>query len=1308
MLQTGLTSPAANIIFSPDGRLLASMGIDGSAIKLWEVSTGRQLRSFNLGPRNLLSNANTLAFNFTPDGRLLACLSSQKIRLWEVETGRELPGVSLPTNEDFVWSGFSANGQILATKTLGNNTTTSNSNAIKLWDVATGRQLSTVAFDFGQGLRVDDVSLALSADGKWLASSSSTNKVTSKGFVTKTEVILWDVTTGRKIKSFDVPDTQTSQGIGSYPRRSVAFSPDGQWLAMSIRDKSVSNTIPPGLNMSGKPQNEKKGSNSASLTGPVVYEPGKQKGSQENKINVWEVASGRELKTLTISDAAANKVIDGSDLPSEGTFAINYDRRLLASATNDRAIKVVDPFNGNELHTLVGHQGLIVRVAFSSDGRLLASSSADNTITLWDAVTGREVRTLTAMALPVGNIAFTNNGRSLVSGGFQAVNIWETTTGGVRRSVALPDEDSARTIGFMGQVQSSSGLLSPDGRFLASGSTTSPTVRIWDAATGNALHSLTLPAGKLLGEGAFSPDGRVLALVEKNDKNASQAVAAPSPVDQDSMQRIQDVMKDPKKMREIQQRMADLTKDPKYKELQKKMEEASQKGEMGKIAELSEEMMKQMASIYSTTVPSIIPIKLGGSVKLWDVTTGRELRSLQIDIPPNDYSSIAVIFSPDGRLLATGSSAYPMKLWNVDTGQEVRAFKSDRSIRVDRIAFSPDGRRLASAHWETTEKYSDKKFSSDQFSYSVKIWDAGTGGLLHSLTGHSNSIAALAFSRDGNYVVSGGHDNTIKLWDVATGRELRTLYGHSSAIAALDFSPDGRLLVSGSQDGSARVWNIQTGELLGTVVSLNKGADWLVITPDGLFDGSPAAWDQILWRFSQNTFDVSPVEIFFHEFYYPGLLADVLAGRKVKASVDITEKDRRQPKLSITLADGQPAGVAVSTRNVKVKINVTESPAGAQDLRLFRNGSLVKVWRGDVLKGQGVAALETTLPIVAGENRLAAYAFNRDNVKSSDARLTIEGASNLKREGTAYILAIGVNQYANPEYNLKYAVADAQVFAEEVKRQQLKLGRFARIQTFTLLDRDATKANVLLALKQFSGSANDVLPAGTPAVLEKIKPAEPEDAVIVFYAGHGTAQRQRFYLIPHDLGYQGARTSLDESSLNSILAHSISDLEVEEALEKVDAGQILMVIDACNSGQALEAEEKRRGPMNSKGLAQLAYEKGMYILTAAQSYQAAMEAEQLGHGYLTYALVEEGLKSTAADSLPKDGQVVLREWLDYATDRVPKMQEAKMREGRELKHKVAFVEGEEKEEDVDKRSVQRPRVFYRREPETQPLIVAKP
>jgi uncharacterized caspase-like protein len=130
--------------------------------------------------------------------------------------------------------------------------------------------------------------------------------------------------------------------------------------------------------------------------------------------------------------------------------------------------------------------------------------------------------------------------------------------------------------------------------------------------------------------------------------------------------------------------------------------------------------------------------------------------------------------------------------------------------------------------------------------------------------------------------------------------------------------------------------------------------------------------------------------------------------------------------------------------------------------------------------------------------------------------------------------------------------------------------------------------------------------------------------------------------------------------------------------------------------------------MNSKGLAQLAYEKGMYILTAAQSYQAALEAAQFGHGLLTYALLEEGLKTPAADREPKDGVLIVREWLDFATERVPQMQEEKMQQGRGVGMQIAFTDGEQNIPDPDKRSVQRPRVFYRRELEANPLVMAKP
>jgi hypothetical protein len=112
------------------------------------------------------------------------------------------------------------------------------------------------------------------------------------------------------------------------------------------------------------------------------------------------------------------------------------------------------------------------------------------------------------------------------------------------------------------------------------------------------------------------------------------------------------------------------------------------------------------------------------------------------------------------------------------------------------------------------------------------------------------------------------------------------------------------------------------------------------------------------------------------------------------------------------------------------------------------------------------------------------------------------------------------------------------------------------------------------------------------------------------------------------------------------------------------------------------------------------------VLTASQGYQAALEMTELGHGLLTYALVEEGLKTAAADRGPKDGKVVAKEWLDYATVRVPELQSSSRKQSDSAGRSISFIQ-----EDpglMKESGLQRPRVFYRREVDLAPLIVAKP
>lgn len=1277
VLQAGITAPQSQISFSPDGRLLASMGMSGNAIKLWEVASGRLVRQMESSIPSMGASSMSRPFRFTADGKTLIAFADGRLQRWDVETGRELNNTLLTTAKDLFFVYLSEDSSTLAALNMNNS-------AVRLWDANGGRELRSVALEEDDHMGGQNA-LALSADGKLLAALTETVKASMKGMETKRQVVIWEVASGRKMRTLIIKSTKASfatlNQAGGNPSPSLGFTSgaagpaDNVWLA--VRD--------------------------------------------EDSMKIWDVASGSELKAF--SSPPLRKLSDAGFEMFASKFLFSANRQMVSIVSSGGKIDLIDTASTNTLRTFAGHNGNVVGVSFSADGKIFASSGSDNQIKLWDVATGREVKTLSGAAMPVSDIAFSPDGRSLAMAGQEAVTSWELTTGGVRRAVTLPD-DYAR-VGVEAMMERGT-LLSPDGRMMVAGSNSQPVVKIWEVSTGRELPSVALTQGKELRNATFTQDGSSLALVEADTKKPgsepTQAAPTPAPIPvatpsgKNKMPGMPPGMPDVSNMPgmpDMSKMMEMMKKDPKKMEAElKKAQEAMEKGDLG----AGMEMMEQMGMM-----PAANKNKPGNSLRIIDVASGRPLQTIALpggflnDTMSNSMmSSSALSFSPDGRILGSSSGfSAPLVLRDAGTGQEVRRLKSMGSMSVSTLAWSPDGKRLVSAHWGFKRDITDPKmaenFSFEDMGFTIKVWDAQSGAELSTLPGHNNFVNRLVFSRDGRLLASGGYDSTIKLWELASGRELQTLKGHSGSITAIDFSPDGRFVISGSDDGSARLWTTQTGELLATLVSINKGADWLVVTPDGLFDGSPGGWNQILWRFTPGIFDVSPVEIFFNEYFHPGLLPDILAGKKLAVAVDISKKDRRQPKLNLEIADAGGGSAPTQTaRTSKVKINITDAPAGARDLRLFRNGSLVKVWRGDVLQGQASAILETTVSIIAGPNQFVAYAFNNDNVKSSDATLSFNGADSLKRAATLHLLVVGVNEYANPAYNLKYATADARAFAEEMEREQRKLGRYQQIEITSLLDQNATKANLLYALKRLGGSANARPAAGAPVELEKIKAAEPEDAVVVYFAGHGTAQEQRFYLIPHDLGYLGKRTELDAAGLSSMLSHSISDLELEQAFERIDGGLMLMVIDACNSGQALETEEKRRGPMNSKGLAQLAYEKGMYILTAAQSYQAALEAAQLGHGYLTYALVEEGLKATAADNQPKDGQVVLREWLDFATERVPQMQETKMRTARGVSVAIAFVEGEEKVADVDKRTLQRPRVFYRREQEAQPLVVAKP
>jgi WD40 repeat protein/tRNA A-37 threonylcarbamoyl transferase component Bud32 len=196
-------------------------------------------------------------------------------------------------------------------------------------------------------------------------------------------------------------------------------------------------------------------------------------------------------------------------------------------------------------------------------------------------------------------------------------------------------------------------------------------------------------------------------------------------------------------------------------------------------------------------------------------------------ISAHDSFVWSVALSADGQTLASGSEDKTIKIWQASTGKLLHTLKS-HTENVRAVTLSADGQTLVSGSGDNT----------------IKIWQSRTGELLKTLR-DSQPIWSVTLSRDGQTLISGGQDNTIKIWNVRTGELLNTLRGHTSAVFSLALTPDGLTLVSSSQDKTIKIWNLQTGKLVRTIEDHTDAVRSVAISPDGQRFAS-GSWDKTI------------------------------------------------------------------------------------------------------------------------------------------------------------------------------------------------------------------------------------------------------------------------------------------------------------------------------------------------------------------------------------------------------------------------------------------------------------------------------
>jgi WD40 repeat protein/serine/threonine protein kinase len=449
-------------------------------------------------------------------------------------------------------------------------------------------------------------------------------------------------------------------------------------------------------------------------------------------------------------------------------------------------------------------------LAFSPDGETIASAGGDGIVKVWNATTGGNLVVFNGRAGPVHGVAFSPDGKYIAAAHERRkVTVWDRLTGKQLRTLEGHAE-AVRTVAF-----------SPDGRRIASGSR-DKTVVVWDSATGEALLTLTGHTTWVHAL-AFSPDGTRIASTSVEGRVLVQDVAPHLEfrhLGRGTLVPQVSCLAFHPGSRLLASAGADHTVRIWNAETGQEIQKLERVGQLASIA-------------FSPDGRYCILVSPNGSVRVQEVSVAQDkvrfTDKTRFNVEP--FGPRAVAVSPDFQQIASAMKERVRVQEIPDRRQPPRSFPGPDRRPVCGVAFSPDGKRIASASGGG----------------GLKVHELADGTEPFSLTGHPPGATCIAFSPDGQRLASGGMDGKVKLHDAATGQELLTIPAHASAISGLAFTPDSQRIVSVGGDNLLKILDALTGQEALTLSVSGGAASCVALSPDGRYLAAGGSDGVRLW-----------------------------------------------------------------------------------------------------------------------------------------------------------------------------------------------------------------------------------------------------------------------------------------------------------------------------------------------------------------------------------------------------------------------------------------------------------------------------